>query len=177
MELKNTTLDDVSALVGFSATLRLSAWFGDGAPVYIPAEPEEGQLIVRLIGMSAAKALSKQWGRELIALPRLSQYDGDVVRQRVGRLHEMGFGPGEIGQHLRISKRRAQQTLAELSEAKLLPEIAHKIARKNPGQSRQEKEALEKAPRALPAGFFGAASLHKPEVSAPARGFFLPKQD
>jgi hypothetical protein len=161
MELKNTTLDDISAVIGLSATLRLSAWFGDGAPVYIPAVAEEGQTIVKLIGMPAAKALSKMWGLEHLAIPRVSNYEGDVARQRAGRLHEMGFGANEIGQHLRLSKRRVQQMLDELRQANLLPEIAHKNARKNPGQNRLEKEAAEKAPRALPPGFFGQPDFIK----------------
>ena len=59
LDIKNTTLDDVAAVIGFSATLRLSAWLGDSHPVYIPAVAEAGQLLTRLIGLSATAALSK----------------------------------------------------------------------------------------------------------------------
>ena len=162
VELKNNTLDDIAAAIGMTATLRLSAWFGDGAPVYVPAVAEDGQTIVKLIGMPAAKALSKMWGLEHLAVPRISNYEVDLARRRAGRLHEMGFGANEIGQHLRLSKRRVLQLLDELRQANLLPEIAQKNARKNPGQNRREKEAAEKAPRALPPEFFGKTDVIRP---------------
>ena len=45
MQMQNTTLDDVSAVIGFSATLRLSAWFGDGGNVYVPAAAEVDEVL------------------------------------------------------------------------------------------------------------------------------------
>lgn len=56
----NTTLDDLASVIGFTATLRLSAWLGGVSNIYVPEVPEEGQLLVRLIGMPAAKALAKE---------------------------------------------------------------------------------------------------------------------
>ena len=120
MELENTTLDDLSAVIGFSATLRLSAWFGDGGNLYIPGEASEGQLIPRLIGLPAARRLSEEWGNEHIAIPRLRSYEVDVRRRLVGRMLEKGFGTREIAVHTRISERRVQQICRELELAGLI---------------------------------------------------------
>lgn len=61
MEIYKTVLDDLSAVIGFTATTQLSAWFGDGTGnLYTPSEVEEGQLIVRLIGMPAARAQARE---------------------------------------------------------------------------------------------------------------------
>ena len=119
-ELKNNTLDDVAAVIGFSATLRFSAWLGDSHPVYIPAVAETGQLITRLIGLSAAAALSKVWPREHLSIPRISQYADAVLQQRIAAMHEKGFSNKETARDLNVSPRRVQQIIAELASAGLL---------------------------------------------------------
>ena len=58
---KNSTLDDIAAVIGFTATLRLCVWFGDVGSVYIPVTVDDGQLLVRHIGKPAAIRLSKEW--------------------------------------------------------------------------------------------------------------------
>ena len=120
MEIKNTTLDDLSAVVGFSAALRLSAWFGNGGNVYVPGTARENQLLSKLIGISAAKALSEAWGSEHIAIPRISQYEDDVLKREIGRMFEHGMGSREISMHKRISERRVQQICRELECAELI---------------------------------------------------------
>ena len=52
MEQQNTTLDDISSVIGFSPTLRLSAWYGNGNNLYIPDRVEDGQVLVLLLGRS-----------------------------------------------------------------------------------------------------------------------------
>ena len=118
--LKNTTLDDVASVIGFSATLRLSAWLGDSHPVYIPAVAAAGQLLTRLIGLSAATALSVTWPREHLSIPRISQYADAVLQQRIAGMYEKGFSNKETARDLNISTRRVQQIVAELESAGLL---------------------------------------------------------
>ena len=166
MELKNSTLDDISAVIGFSATMRLSAWFGDEW-VYVPAAAEEGHPLVKLVGMPAAKALSKEWGSKQIAVPRLVQYKIDLDRQRIARMSEMGFAIPEISRLLNVGKGRVRQLCTEMEKAGLIKNSARKYQQKHPEKSPQEnpqertlqkaprKSPSEKAPRSVPAGFFG----------------------
>lgn len=152
MELKNTTLDDLAAVIGFSATLRVSAWLGDSRPVHVPVMAHEDQLLVRLIGLSAASALSRAWGGQQIAIPRISQYDKDVLNHRVARLYRAGFSSAEIARDFHISTRRVQQILAELRQANLLREPTA-----SPPQKTCKAGALSHAPRSMPAAFFATA--------------------
>lgn len=141
MELKNTTLDDVAAVIGFSATLRLAAWFGDGGNLYVPEKINADQVLARLIGVSAAQRLCDEWGGEHLALPRLTAYEDDVKRRVVGRMLEQGFSTREVSTHIRMSERRIQQIARELESAGLIEVI---VSRKN-----QKKNQEAKSPNAL----------------------------
>lgn len=173
MEMRKTTLEDISAVIGLTATLRLSAWFGDGTSnAYVPSVAEDGQLIVRLIGLPAAKALSKEWGGEHLAVPRLRDYEDDMRKKAIGRMFERGFGSREIAAHLRISERRVQQICRELEVAGLIaivgprendvenpPEnegvfVPEKPPEKSPGKHPQ-KTPRRSVISNLPGGFFG----------------------
>lgn len=140
MDIQNTTLDDIAAVIGFSATLRLSAWFGNGNNLYVPDTVEDGQVLVRLIGRSAAERLTQAFGREHIAVPRLAAYEEDVRRQRIGKLLEGGFSTRQISQFERISERRVQQICRELEVAGLITPVG-------PAKVKVPV-ALEKAPSA-----------------------------
>ena len=136
MELRNSTLDDISAVIGFSATLRLVAWFGDGSNLYVPTVAEEGHLLVRLLGMPAAKRLCETWPGEHLAVPRLRDHEDDLRKRFVARMIEKGFGTREIAGMQRISERRVQQILRELEVAGLVqvagPARRTKTQRENP---------------------------------------------
>ncbi|MEP6587155.1 MAG: hypothetical protein ABJA84_00155 [Polaromonas sp.] len=122
MELKNTTLDDVSAVIGFSATLRLSAWYGDGASnVFIPLRAEDGQVLSNLLGIENARRLSAEWGGEHMAVPRLKDYHDGVKKRMTGKMLEKGLGTREVAECLHISARRVQQICRELEQAGLIP--------------------------------------------------------
>lgn len=140
MDIQNTTLDDIAAVIGFSATLRLSAWFGNGNNLYVPDTVEDGQVLVRLLGRSAAERLTEAFGREHLAVPRLAAYEEDVRRQRIGKLLEGGFSTRQISQFERISERRVQQICRELEVAGLITPVG-------PAKVKATV-ALEKAPSA-----------------------------
>jgi hypothetical protein len=151
---KNTTLDDLAAVIGFSATIRLAAWFGGLSNVWVPPVVEEGQLLVRLIGMSAALRMSAEWGRAHIAVPPLSAYEDEMTRRLVGRLAEKGFSTREIARHNRMGERRVQQICRELEQIGLIkvvvPKTPAKTPSKNGGSNPRAKIPQEKAPAKAP---------------------------
>ncbi len=176
MEIHKTTLEDISAVIGFTATLRLSAWFGDGTSnCYVPLTAEDGQLITRLIGLPAATALSKEWGGDHLAVPRLRDYEDDMRKKAIGRMFEKGFGSREIAAHLRISERRVQQICRELEVVGLIAIVGPRemegeddqvneggfIPQKLPEKSPTKRGAKSvgisphKKGGTLPSGFFG----------------------
>lgn len=149
----NTTLDDVSAVVGFSATLKLSAWFGDDNSCYIPNVAEDGQLLVKLIGLSAAKKLSEEWPGEILGLPRLRQYEDDCNRRQIALLLEKGFTTRQIATWMRRGERRIQQVCRELEIAGLIDVVGPggKSGGKKVGVKPASLLLPEKDPHKLPA--------------------------
>jgi hypothetical protein len=137
MELKNSTLDDVAAVIGFSATLRLAAWFGDGSNIYVPEKISEGQVLANLIGLTAARRLCDEWGGQHLALPRLRAYEDDVKRRIIARMLEHNFSTREVATHMRMTERRIQQIARELEAAGLIDVIAPK--RKKPVEAMPAK--------------------------------------
>lgn len=136
MEIKNSTLDDIAVVVGFSATVRLAVWFGDVNNVYVPPDVKDDHILVRLIGKSAANRLSKTWGGKHLAIPRLTSYERDMTHRMIGHLIVKGCSTREVSHLARVSERRVQQVCRELESAGLIPVIA---ARKTPRENYQEK--------------------------------------
>lgn len=123
MDSQNTTLDDIAAVIGFTATTRLAAWYGNGNNLFVPAMVEDGQVLVRLIGRSAAERLSGEFGGDWLAVPRLTNYDEDVRRHRISCMLSKGFSTREVSRHERISERRVQQLCRELEQAGLIEPV------------------------------------------------------
>ncbi|WP_416819953.1 hypothetical protein [Delftia tsuruhatensis] len=120
MDRQNTTLDDIASIIGFSATLRLSAWYGNGNNLYVPTTVEEGQVLVLLIGRSAAERLSQEFGGDHLAVPRIVSYDEDCRRQRVATMLSRGFSTREVSRIERVSERRIQQICRELEQVGII---------------------------------------------------------
>ena len=68
MQRPNTTIDDVCATIGFSATIRLVGWFG-GSNVYVPEQVDDGHKLAAVLGISAARALCSEFGSQTIWVP------------------------------------------------------------------------------------------------------------
>lgn len=120
MELTNTALDDLSSVIGFTATLRLAAWFGDSGNLYVPVQAAEDQVIAKLIGVANARRLSTQWPGEHINVPRLSDYEVDMRRGAIATMLDRGMSTREISHILHIGERRVQQICRELETAGLI---------------------------------------------------------
>lgn len=123
MDLQNTTLDDIAAEIGFSATLRLVAWFGDDGNCYVPVNAEDGQLLATLIGLPAARALSARWPGEHLNIPVLSDFEVAIRRGTVAKLLAAGLTTREISHILRVGERRVQQICRELELAGLIDPV------------------------------------------------------
>lgn len=114
------TLDDIAAVIGFSATLRLVAWFGDGN-LYVPATAEANRLLARLIGLERARRMSETWGLQHLPIPRLKAFEMDVLRRNIAQLLERNADTQEIAGLLKVSDRRVLQLCRELEMAGLVP--------------------------------------------------------
>lgn len=147
MELQNSNLDDIAAVIGFSATLRLVAWYGDGNNLYVPAQAEEEHQIVKLIGISAARKLCEEFGPAHLNISKLQGYEMDVKRRWVCRMVTKGFGTREVATYFGMTERRVQQICRELEAAGLLdPKVVTKNSKEeNAPEKHPQENAMEKA--------------------------------
>jgi len=120
LDRPNTILDDIAPVAGFSATLRISAWYGDASPLYVPATVAEHQILVRLLGQSAAQRMAQEFGGEYLAIPKVSSYDEDRRRHKVAVLAARGFSMREIARMTELSERRVQQICRELEHSGII---------------------------------------------------------
>ena len=123
MQASNTTLDDISAVIGFTGALHLSAWFGGGNNLYIPDTIDDGHFIARLLGLKNAQRLVDEWSNQHLTVPSMKTYAELLKRKQIGRQFEMGFGSREIATQFRMTERRVQQICRELEAAGLIAVI------------------------------------------------------
>ena len=72
MAQPNSTIEDVCAVIGFTATTRLIDWFG-GNNIYVPSAPSDDHTIACLIGMPAMRALCLEFGDLTVWIPSTVQ--------------------------------------------------------------------------------------------------------
>lgn len=71
MECKNSVLDDLCPVVGYTATTVLAAWYG-GTELYVPAEFKPDHILSKLLGDSAAKRLIAEYPAQYVFIPKNS---------------------------------------------------------------------------------------------------------
>ena len=106
-------LDDLSSVIGFTATNVIAAWYG-GRTLYVPAKAGPDHPMCRLIGESALRALVREFGAEILRIPG----DHVALRMRRDRIacerFAEGWTPARVADELGIGLRRAQQLRVEL---------------------------------------------------------------
>lgn len=117
----NTILEDISAVIGFSATLKLVAWFGGRRTnIYVPEVAEDGLLLPQIIGMPAARLLSREWPKKHLNVPMLHNYDTMLRHRHIATLLRQGVSCREIATQLEMSERRVVQIKSDLESRGLV---------------------------------------------------------
>jgi hypothetical protein len=141
METQNSTLDDISVIVGFTGTTRLSAWFG-GANLYIPEVADPNHPIAKLVGKSAFKALVRAFGRKTIYLPHYGvREEVDKRNQIIATLLGEGKGTKAIAAETGLTERRVQQLRFALEKSGHVPYVLKNPQQNPPGENGGEKSA------------------------------------
>ncbi|UZZ64568.1 late transcriptional activator [Curvibacter phage PCA1] len=119
-DLKNSTLDDIAAVIGFSATVRIAAHYG-GRDLNIPKHVSELHPIAKLIGVSALNRLHAEWQGERVTVPTLTFAETEVRNARILAELQQGASIEQIAAVERITVRRVQQLRRDFEAAGLLP--------------------------------------------------------
>jgi hypothetical protein len=118
----NRTIDDVAAIIGFSATVRLIQWHG-GSNVYVPGTATPDHPLAALMGEPALRALVDEFGDQTVWVPNDVARADIEVKKSVAKLVLKGRGSLEISTELGISQRQVQRIRRELEDSGLLPKI------------------------------------------------------
>lgn len=133
MDHRNSTADDISAVIGFTATARICSWFGR-CNLYVPLTPTLTHPIARLIGVSAFERLCKEFGGDYLSLPSDRTVENDLRDRELAELLGEGYTVSEIAERIGISTRRVQQLRREIEASGLIPLVMEKPAGKGPLQ-------------------------------------------
>lgn len=113
--MRVTTLDDLCAVVGYTATRIIAAWF-PGRQLYVPQRAYPGHPLALLIGYSALQALVAEYAVEKFDIPH-PDYDDRFRRdRRVAEMLVAGLTAGEIADQLGTSTRFVERRRADLVE-------------------------------------------------------------
>lgn len=132
--MKNSTLDDLAAIVGFSATVRLAAHYG-GRDLTLPLEISDKSPIAKLVGISALQRLHDNWAGQRIAVPTLTVIEVEIRNSKILWNLRNGKTVGTIAKLVGLSERRVQQIRVAFEADGLLPLIfAHEVDQIDPQQ-------------------------------------------
>lgn len=122
LERLNGIVEDLGAVLGYSATAALVDWFG-GGNLYVPQTADPGHAICKIIGLQAFARLVKEWGGEEVWLPLGYQREQDRRDRMIAVLLEMGLGSKQVASIAGMSERHVQHIRFRLEEMGVLPMI------------------------------------------------------
>ena len=130
MAQPNSTIEDVCAVIGFTATTRLIDWFG-GNNIYVPSEPSDDHTLACLIGMPAMRALCLEFGDLTVWIPATVHTEHVATKKQVAELFRNGGGSRSVSAATGLSQRHVQRLRRELEESGLVPQVLTKNVREN----------------------------------------------
>ena len=115
----NTNLDDIAAVIGYTPTRQLVAWYA-GRKLYVPSEPRERHPLAVLIGRSALRRLMREWAGQHIRIPSLAE-DQRLIRDReIAVAVAAGESDDALAGRYGVTVRRIMQIRASLTDTGLI---------------------------------------------------------
>lgn len=121
-EIKNGTIEDLGPLIGYSATVRLTALYG-GSVMHIPVAAYGDHPIARLIGVNAMRALCAEYGGDKLRITNHVEYDRLLKVRRVAELIKNGMSYAGIEQITATPPRSIQRYRRLAEHYGILPVI------------------------------------------------------
>lgn len=122
-------IDEIGAVIGTTAALRLLAIFG-GTNLYIPEIMPADHPIARAVGFEAATKLSRTFAREQIDLPDGEDFHYLQRVRRVAGLLRGGVSPRDIAMLIGVSARQVSRYRVEAESMGMLPMVFGKSPRR-----------------------------------------------
>lgn len=123
MEYTNGIMEDLGAVIGTSAAVRLIAIFG-GTSLYVPATIDAEHPIARVIGLTPAIRLVEAFGSETLSnLPRNEEFYRLRRISDVAALLRAGIGADRVASILNIGARQVRKDRVEAESMGLIPMV------------------------------------------------------
>ncbi|WHZ11747.1 MAG: hypothetical protein OJF60_002186 [Burkholderiaceae bacterium] len=113
----NTTLEDVCAVIGFTATQTLIDHYG-GDRLYVPLHAREDHPLAQLIGLPAMRRLIENWGAESLFVPAGCSFERDRRNAAIRAELLAGSSPESVAERHGLTPRRVRQLRARLIRKK-----------------------------------------------------------
>lgn len=120
MRSQNGVLEDIAAVIGFTATTRLVALFGPGK-LLVPMNASADHAISLAIGLPAARALSTEWGGQVLGLCFHADYHHARLVRAVANMIKGGMPTKDVAIVVGLTERQVRNLRAEAEEMGLLP--------------------------------------------------------
>lgn len=117
---ENGLLEDVAAVIGFTATMRLVALFGPGR-LQVPVAAHADHAITRGIGEPAMRRLVAEWGGQSIELSGNADFHHARLVRAVACMFQAGMSPKDIGGVVGVTERHLRRLRTEAEEMGLMP--------------------------------------------------------
>ena len=124
MREQNGVLEDISAVIGFTATTRLVALFGSGPEprgLLVPVEARADHAITLAIGMPAMQRLVAEWGGQVIKLCSNSDFHHARLLRAVAVMLKDGMSPKDIAGVVDLTERQVRRLRVEAESIGMLP--------------------------------------------------------
>lgn len=120
MREQNGVLEDISAVIGFTATTRLVGVFGPGK-LWVQVEATPDHAISLAIGLPAARRLSAEWGGQVLEL--CANTDGHHARlvRAVANMIKGGMPTKDVAIVVGLTERQVRNLRAEAEGMGMLP--------------------------------------------------------
>lgn len=120
MRQQNGVLEDISAVIGFTATTRLVAMFGPGK-LLVPVAANPDHAITLAIGMPAAQRLSSEWGGQVLELSMHADFHHARMLRAVAAMLNAGMPAKDVAGVVGLTERQVRRLRGEAENMGLLP--------------------------------------------------------
>lgn len=114
------TIEMVAAELGDELAHRLEYHFA-GTRIYIPSEPHENHILVRMLGRGAAEKLGAKFGGDAIDIPNRSRRERRIARIR--ELAGQGMIRSAIAREVGVTERYVYDVIAAASPRDDQPDL------------------------------------------------------
>ncbi|KVW92622.1 hypothetical protein [Thiobacillus denitrificans] len=120
MRDQNGVLEDISDVIGFTATTRLVTIFGPGN-LLVPVKPHPDHAITMAIGAPAMRRLVAEWGGQVLKLCMNADFHHARLVRAVASMIKEGISTKDVADVVGRTERQVRNLRVEAEEIGLLP--------------------------------------------------------